>query len=308
MVAIVSGANLGLNLGSLSALRNAQGRIGNPTQGRNGESTYVNVSSGNLVLQDVDGLLKGTGADVASLRTYNSQGLSNFTNNDGWRQGQYKSLVDIGSGVLQRTDGDGSTSTYAWDAASKSYLGTSAAGSALGSVQANASGGYTWTSGQTGASERYEGKGQGSGAGLILSTNDTAGNALAFSYDTNHLLTQVTDASGESVNYSYTGHNLTSLSTTLKSGTVANEVAYTYDSQNRLTSVAVNLDPFGTVPAGSESQSSHVTHYTYDDSSNRVAGFTQGDGTSLSFSYQRADRPGYLISTVNMPEQQTRLV
>ena len=63
MVAIVSGSSLGLSLGSLRTL-GQQGVFGSAAQGRSGEQAYVNVATGNLVLQHRDELLSGRGLDI----------------------------------------------------------------------------------------------------------------------------------------------------------------------------------------------------------------------------------------------------
>ena len=67
MAAIVSSDALGLNTSSLAT-------GGNATQGRGTVRVHVNVASGNLVLQDADERLVGTGLTVENVRTYNSQG------------------------------------------------------------------------------------------------------------------------------------------------------------------------------------------------------------------------------------------
>ncbi|WP_005034730.1 Ig-like domain repeat protein [Holophaga foetida] len=294
MVAIISGSDLGLNTGSASALnRFGGGAIGNSAQGRNGERAYVNIATGNLVLQDVDGVLEGLGLDVASLRTYNSQGGANFTNNDGWLNGQYKSVVKLGDGSYQRTDIDGSTTVYVWNAERQLYVETLSPGGAADTIQVNGDTSLTWTSGGSGATERY----QGSGSGLIQSSQDSSGNVLSYTY-TGNLLTRVTTADGESINYSYSGNNLMSVSTTLKSGTVLNLITYTYDTSNRLSSVSVTLNPEGLdkVTAG-ETLTAYTTSYTYDGTSNRVASITQPDGTHLAFTYVLADGQ-FKIATV----------
>ncbi len=295
MVAIVSGNGLGLNLGSLSVL-GARGRLGVPTQGRNGEGAYVNVATGDLVLRDLDTSLVGLGPDTAALRTYNSQGGYDFDGNaDGWQGGPYKSIQNV-AGTLRRYDSDGSTSDYVWNATRQVYVATVGAGSALDTIAANGDGTYTWTDGASGASEIY----QGSGAGLITSSKDTSGNTLSYSYNALNLLTSVTNADGESVRYTYggaSGHNLTAVSTVLQSGQVLNQVSYTYDAQNRLQTVSVSLNPDGTVPAGSDTLASYVTTYSYDGTSNRVTGITQSDGTSLAFTYVLANG-AYKTATV----------
>ncbi|MET3448207.1 LysM peptidoglycan-binding domain-containing protein [Ralstonia sp. 1138] len=277
MVAIVSGNNLGLNLGSLANLGN-KGQFGTATQGRNGEHSYVNVSTGDLVLQDVDGSLAGVGSNAAAVRTYNSQG--NFST-AGWIEAPTKSVTATGNGTLQRTDIDGSVNVYNWDAARQLYVATNAGGSALDTISVSGTG-YTWTDGASGSHETY----QGSGAGLLLSSTDTSGNTLTYTYGANNALIRTTNADGESINYTYSsGGLLSSVSTTLQSGQVVNEVSYTYDSLNRLQTVSVNLNPSGTVPAGSDTLTNYVTTYSYDGTSTRVTGVTQSDGTSLAFTY-----------------------
>ncbi|HWI78518.1 MAG TPA: hypothetical protein VNS31_04925 [Ramlibacter sp.] len=53
MVAIVSGDSLGLSLTSLTTLgQDVSGTVS--STGRNGEQAFVNVATGNLVLQDRD--------------------------------------------------------------------------------------------------------------------------------------------------------------------------------------------------------------------------------------------------------------
>ncbi|SFG89242.1 hypothetical protein SAMN05518865_12198, partial [Duganella sp. CF458] len=78
MVANISGSGLGLNLVSASTL--GGGVAGNATLGNSGEKAYVNTATGNLVLQDRDDLLAGQGFDIATVRTYNSQGTLDAAN------------------------------------------------------------------------------------------------------------------------------------------------------------------------------------------------------------------------------------
>ena len=284
MVAIVSGNNLGLNLGSLATLGN-NGQIGTATQGRNGERAYVNVATGDLVLQDQDALLAGVGSGSAAVRTYNSQGNFDPNNANGWAEGPYKSISVGADGTLVRTDIDGSTNVYNWDATRQLYVATTAAGSALDTISVSGTGTsavYTWTDGATGNTETY----QGSGSGLLLSSTDLSGNTLTYAYDANNRLISTTNADGESINYTYSPDGLlTGVSTTLQSGQVLSEVSYTYDTLNRLQTVSVNLNPTGDVPAGSDVLTTYVTTYSYDGTSTRVAGVTQSDGSSLAFTY-----------------------
>lgn len=280
MVAIVSGNTLGLNLGSLASL-GSRGQFGGAALGQSGERAYVNVATGNLVLQDVDTSLMGVGNTASTVRTYNSQGQIDYDNADGWHGAPYKSVVLQPDGTLLRTDSDGSTNSFSWDAASNAFVGVLGAGQALDRITVNGAGDYVFTDGTTGREEIY----QGAGAGLILSSLDTSGNQLTYTYDAQNLLTRVENADGEAVNYSYSGRNLTQISTSLAGGQVVNELTYTYDSANRLRTVSVTLNQSGNLPSGSESGATYTTTYTYSGSSTRVASVTQSDGTRLNFTY-----------------------
>ena len=73
MVAIVSGNGTGLDLGSKGVL-GGQGVLGDPAFGQGGENVYVNAANGNLVIQQLQDTLVGTGLDIGSVLTYNSLG------------------------------------------------------------------------------------------------------------------------------------------------------------------------------------------------------------------------------------------
>src|SRR5690349_14281761 len=88
MVAIVSGSSLGLSLTSWAAL-GQRGALGSAGGGRGGEQAYVNIASGNLVLQRQDDFLAGLGLGLNVVRTYNSAGKLNDDNADNWSVGIY---------------------------------------------------------------------------------------------------------------------------------------------------------------------------------------------------------------------------
>ncbi|MGC3998595.1 MAG: Ig-like domain repeat protein [Anaeromyxobacter sp.] len=76
------------------------------------------------------------------------------------------------------------------------------------------------------------------------------------------------------------------------------DVSYTYDAQNRLSTVSVKLNPKNDAQvAAGLAQSTYTTTYTYDGTSTRVAKITQSDGTSLSFEYTLVDG-SYRVSKV----------
>ena len=92
MTAIISGNTLGLVATSLNTL-GASSAGGSAGLGNGGESVYVNIASGNLVLQNQDELLVSRGVDLNVLRTYNSQGSADGDNNDNWRIGFYQGFA-----------------------------------------------------------------------------------------------------------------------------------------------------------------------------------------------------------------------
>ncbi|AMO95566.1 RHS Repeat family protein [Collimonas fungivorans] len=295
MVAIVSGNSLGVSLTSMNTL-GQRGAQGVATQGRNGEQAYVNVFSGNLVLQDRDDLLVNHGIDIAALRTYNSQGKFTDDNGDNWSNGVYSqqlrisgSLSAAGSSIV-RTGRDGSESTYQYDSARQLYVSTDGSG-AYDTIAVDAGHNQlVWTSGSTGSKDVYD----GAGSGRLLSSTDSNGNAITYNYGANGLLASVVGAAGEATYYDYNGTNLSQIRTVTADGHTLTRVRYSYDASNRLSTVTLDLTPADNAIADSQV---YRTTYTYDGSSKRIASVTQSDGSSQSFTYVQVGAD-YRIATV----------
>ncbi|MEO6936655.1 MAG: LysM peptidoglycan-binding domain-containing protein [Collimonas sp.] len=295
MVAIVSGNSLGVSLTSLNTL-GQRGALGVATQGRNGELAYVNVATGNLVLQDRDDMLVNHGIDIAALRTYNSQGKFSDDNGDNWSNGFYNqqlrvsgTLLAAGS-TLVHTGRDGSESTYMYDAMRQLYVSTDGSG-AYDTISVDSGHNQlVWTSGSSGRKEVYD----GAGSGRLLSTTDSNGNAVSYNYGANGLLSSVVDAAGEATYYDYNGVNLSQIRTVTADGHTLTRVHYSYDAGNRLSVVTVDLSPADNSVADNLV---YKTTYTYDGDSKRIAGVTQGDGSSQSFTYVQVGAD-YRIATV----------
>ena len=291
MVAIVSGNTLGLNLTSKGVL-GGQGISGNAATGQGGEQVYVNASTGNLVMQQLQDELVGAGLDVASVLTYNSLGLANDDNGDNFSIGKAPvqlvlsgAAVNTAGSLLTRTAFDGSRAVYTWDAPNSRYVAVNGTG-AFDTITFSAAK-YTWVDGATQAKETYDGS-----TGNLLTRVDAAGNTVTFGY-TGALLTSVTDANGETVTYVYSGNLLQQIKapvTTWVNGVATTSVqpvvTYTYDGSNRLASVIVDLSPDGAVADGKV----YTTSYTYDGTSKRVQTVSQSDGTKLTFAYDGSNR------------------
>jgi len=283
MVAIVSGNSLGLSLTSFATL-GQRGVIGTAGQGRSGEQAFVNIATGNLILQDLDDRMQGRGLDIVTVRTYNSQGLLDDDNADNWAVGAFGQRVQLSGTVgtpgstLTRTDRDGAQAVYTWDAASSCYVSMAGSG-AMDTIACDATAAqFVWTDGDTGFIERYQSTGQG----RLLSASDSAGNTVTYAYNANGTVESVTSANGETTWYDYAGTNLSRIRTVDAHGVTLTAVHYTYDSSNRLATVKVDLTPEDNSIADGKV---YLTTYTYDGASRRIASVTQSDGTRLAFTY-----------------------
>ena len=126
MVGIVGGNSTGLNQKALSGI-GLRGTLGQASQGAKGEKAFVNVSTGNLVMQGQDAFVEGRGLDLSLLRTYNSQGVATDDNGDGWWVNGYRRLVNVSGNLnsagssVQRIAEDNSVLSYIYDVTSQRY-------------------------------------------------------------------------------------------------------------------------------------------------------------------------------------------
>lgn len=301
MVAIVSGNSLGLGLSSLATL-GQRAPFGSAAFGRSGEQAYVNIATGNLVLQRQDDYLAGIGGALSAVRTYNSEGRLDDDNADNWSLGIYNQpLVRSGalntvSSTLTRTANDGAQSVYQYDASRQLYVTTDGAGAHDTIAWDGANSQYIWTDGDSGVRERYEG-------GIyakLLSRTDANGNTTVYAYNPSGQLTSVTSASGETAYYDFTGNNLSQIRVVAQGGATTTRVRYTYTS-NRLTGVTVDLNPENNNIADGKT---YQTNYTYDSASGQVASVAQSDGTRLDITYVLADGK-YRVATLKDALNQT---
>lgn len=283
MVAIVSGSSLGLGLSSLGTLGLA-GTFGNATLGRTGEQAYVNVATGNLVVQRRDDVVMGHGENSQSLRTYNSQGLLNDDNGDNWLlngsllQLELNGTANTAGSTVVRTDRDGARATYTWDAVGSRYVSTSGGG-AYDQITYDATAGrYEWTDGDTGLKASY------SAAGRLLSSYDARGNTLTYGYNAGGRLSTVASSSGQTTCYDYTGNNLSRIRQVMADGSELSRIQYGYDGSNRLVSVKVDLTPADRSTADG---AYHETTYSYDGSSTRITAVNERIGAQDAVALMR---------------------
>jgi YD repeat-containing protein len=293
MVAIVSGSSLGVSLTSLATGQNAL--AGSAVLGRGGQQVLVNSANGNLVLQQNDDHLASTGLDLYALRTYNSQGtFDGDGNDDNWRLGFFRSVdsltgtVNTIGSTITRIDADGARSLYRHDGVA--YIGTEGAGAHDSMTFDAATKQWRWTDGDSRTVETYDWNER---SGKLLKQVDASGNAVDFIY-TGAQLTEVRDASGESQLLVYEGRNLTQLRTVRLDGTTVTRVRYGYDQQNRLASVVVDLTPEDNSVADGKL---YFTAYSYDGDSKRIAGILESDGAQAAFTYQQRGA-SWVVATV----------
>ncbi|QRN52051.1 LysM peptidoglycan-binding domain-containing protein [Dyella caseinilytica] len=294
MVAVISGNGLGLGNTSLTQLGQTQG--GSPQLGQAANSSYVNTATGNLVLQSADEGLLFDGLPLNVLRTYNSLGQ---LSGNGWSYGFSRNLngltgtVNTAGSTITRTDDDGSSVVYTYNATLGEYVSTDQSG-AVDTLSYNAtSASWTWTDAADSQQETYNANGQ-----LTALTDTATGASYSFSYS-NGQLSQIVAGDGDTLIFGYnTSNQLISLSIQevppgQTSAVTRQAVTYGYDSQGRLSTVTTSL--------GSDTDSttaSYTTTYTYQGTTDLVASVTQSDGTTVSYTYTEDAQGVYQVTGV----------
>ncbi|MED5595888.1 hypothetical protein, partial [Janthinobacterium sp. P210006] len=302
MVAIVSGNTLGL-LGGSSATLGQQGAFGIAGIGKSQEKGYLNVSNGNIVMQQRDDFIASRGIDLSLTRTYNAQGELG----QHWKFGlnrEISAVTGVVNGVgstVVRIAGDGSEALYLYDEARGVYVSTDGAGAYHTLAYDPAEQRWTWTAGDGQVREVYDATQQG----RIISSVDENNHQLSYFYDANTgLLSRVLTASGDTSWFEYSNGDLAQVRDVLANGAILTRVRYGYDAQHRLTSVSADLTPEDNSIADGDAA---VTRYAYDGDSERIASVTQADGTTLAFTYQQYGNDWRVTSVIDGQGRRTQL-
>ncbi|KPF77596.1 RHS repeat protein [Novosphingobium sp. AAP93] len=317
--------------------RGLTGFIGNPLLGRAGEGVQVNAYTGDLVLQRQDEFLVGKGLDAAFVQTYNSlsqgSGVPIDENGDRWRQNYDRRIYGgvfatnatptTGSQVF-RVGGDGAEVAYSWNGSK--FVASDGAG-AYDTLE-HVSSTWVWTDGDTQVKEVYYDNTvtPAALAGKLASQSDADGNTILLTYETNgnRLLSiqtagYLTDAGGANV-LDGSGNPIPLGTITLSYNSGTNDIAkivtkyvnlgvagtpqqtqvstwYDYDTstaQHRLTAIKTDLTPGDlSIVDGA----TYNINYTYD-TSGRITGIIQTDGSSLAISYDASGRVYQLTQAV----------
>jgi len=294
IVAIFVGAGAGFTRGSGTVLGGA-GVLGSAVVGRGGEAVSVNAATGNLVVSKQDEFLTGRGIDAAISRTYNSLGqTTDRDNGDGWQQSTTQRIFGLNQGsAVQRLGSDGSVVTYVWGIRDDEWAYWTTDGTGAHDKLVESGGNWVWTDGDSQTTETYAISTGSAEEWRIVERKDSDGNALTFTYLAGtDRLSKLTTANGEWMQYSWSGNQITKITTgytdlgtsTAKTLTRAR---YTYDGQGRLAQVTVDLSPQNNSITDGKVYS---TTYTYDGGSTRVASITQSDGSAVAFRYDAEGR------------------
>ncbi|MCX7568896.1 DNRLRE domain-containing protein [Tumebacillus sp. DT12] len=228
----------------------------------------VNVSNGNLVLQETDLSIQGRGVPVELKRTHNSRrmavaGLFGY----GWQTNWDMQLVDSGSGPITLIDGDGTRHIFG-QRADGVYK---ANGGVYLDLVKNADGTYVITK-PDGTAINF------ATSGKLASLADTNGNATTFQYDASGKLTSVKDASGRTTTLAYNA---------------AGYVSTLTDPANRIT--RYEYDATGNLSKKVDAANA-ATSYAYDANRNMTA-LTDARGYATTYTYDANDR----VTTVARP-------
>lgn len=287
MSAVLTSENLGLFNSSLDVLGRS-GLLGLAQSGQSNTRTYINAATGNLVIQRRDEILIGQGVDTSVSRFYNSLAQFDGDNGDNWRLSLNRSLSFSGTpntvgSTVTRTAGDGSITVFTYDSSAGAYVSQDGDGAHNWIRYDSANSEWTWTADGGVSREVFD------AAGVLRSVFDRDGNETVYAYTAGRLTTitqrgaTAADDQVTRIFYEAGSSNIAYIEQE-SDGATTTRVSYGYDSNNRLESITVDL-----TPANSSDSAVYVTTYTYDGSSNRVATMTQGDGTSVTFTYQLVD-------------------
>lgn len=256
----------------------------------------MNAANGNLLINRSDEFLVGLGPDVAISRTYNSLGDLSDENSDNWRYSTDRRIYTIDSTHVKRVSSDGSEITYTLQGGV--YVATDSAGAYDTLTYSASTNEWTWTDGDTQIHETYAANGN---YWLITKQYDDDGNQLNWSFYGNGSLYRVTTQDGAYIQYnwdaSYTHINevvtgYTDLATS--TAKTLTRTSYSYDGQNRLSAVTVDLNP---EVSGTADGKIYTTTYTYDGTSTRVASISQTDGSRIDITYDASNRVQTIAQT-----------
>jgi len=311
MSAVISGNGLGLFNGSASQIGTGLG--GGARLGQGKDNQYVNIATGNLLLQSQDEQLLFRGMSIAAQRTYNSRGLLADVGADAWITG-FERRVELLSGtlnaagsVMRRYTGDGSYQDFAF-VSTDLYRSTTGDGAHDTLNRDGATSTWTWVEGSTRREEQYANHADATLKGRLTRIRDLKSDGVSAAtwnvvYDASNRVSEVQAVEGgpqEALIFGYDANGrLITLSTRIN-GVVNEQITYGYDSAGRLSSVLVDLTPadaagdrdtWDATTAANNDGYRFQTVYTYVDATSlQLSQMRQSDGTLVSYTYDAQGR------------------
>jgi YD repeat-containing protein len=226
----------------------------------------INLTNGNVWVQQRDYSVPGLGGGLELARTWNSlSGIAEYTSYAGifglyWTSTYEECLTGPDSnGYLTYWRGDGGSWLFHYNSALNSYSLVSPPNARAQLVQNPVSGGFTLTLAD-GAQRIFN------NLNRLSALIDRNNNQTTLAYNSSDLLTSVTSPGGSTLTFTYGDSNNPWQVTTVQDsvGTVA---TYTYDNLSRLTLVSY--------PDGS------ALNFTYDPNSSMLLSVTDSQGKLL---------------------------
>jgi YD repeat-containing protein len=252
----------------------------------------VNLTEGNVWIQQRDYSVPGLGGGLELSRTWNSRWMYATPPTlagmfgSGWRSTFEEQLMPLSTDTLIYWRGDGSGWTFTYNSALNSYLLSSPPDERAQLMMNPATSGFTLTFAD-GTQKVFNGQ------GLLAAVVDRNNNQTTLAYDWSNRLTSVTSPGGSTLTFTYGDPN-NPLQVTTAQDSVGTVATYTYDSSSRLTKVtypdgsALNftLDPNSSmILSVTDSQGKLIESHTYD-AQNRGLTSSQAYGVnSVSLSY-----------------------
>ncbi|PJD92646.1 MAG: hypothetical protein CK426_01150 [Legionella sp.] len=268
MTQIFTGSGLGLYGSSLRL--GHYGPRGSASLGQGKESVYLNIATGNLVVQQQDGFLADASLGMNLLHTYNSQGGAHAS----WRFNLQTSLVVQGSpngrdSKITRTAGDGHQTAFYYDSNKQAYY------SLEGGIDRISWRNNQWVYSQ-GASvvEEYYNE-----AGQLTRIADKEGHYFQFVYSQG-VLTEIVDQSDKQSIRWILRDGLVREVRVVSEGVLIHHLEYHYNERGQLAQVSRDLGQGKT----------YWISYEYEADTDWIKTIRQSDGSVLHITYDRQGR------------------
>jgi RHS repeat-associated protein len=240
----------------------------------------INVTNGNMYLQQNDYQLPSVGYGIGATRTYNSNSQQVGLFGRGWSTQYDESIVAYDNSLLRFNQGDGRAIYFGRPIGSSGAF-TPVIGDFHAQLTQNGNG-FSLTL-KNGSLQQY------SSAGKLISLTDRNGNTTSLTYGGNGFLSSVTDPFGRVLTVATNANGLvTSISDTM--GTVA---TYTYGGSNQLLSVTYadnsafqyGYDGNFRLTTASDALGNVVESHTYDAQGRALISEKQGGVEHYSLSF-----------------------